>query len=133
MMSGRDQGRLNMTEPDTGQGIENFAIVRLARAPGFNQAVQRVTSAIVSAREQGVTKLLLDITELGLDPPSIAARQSMAREWAAAAGAVRGAMVAPREFIDPEKFGVIVGRNFGLQGNVFETEAEAMAWIRHLD
>ncbi|MEP6634023.1 MAG: hypothetical protein ABJA62_07410 [Luteimonas sp.] len=41
-------------------------------------------------------------------------------------------MVARRETIDPQKFGVVVASNFGLHTNVFETEAEAMAWIREL-
>lgn len=124
-----------MTESSQFEVVGGIAIVRLIGAHTFLQAVRRVTSAIVSAREERVAKLLSDVTQLiGIDPPSIGARNIMVREWALAAqGTVRGAMVARREFIDPQKFGVVVAANFGLIGNVFETEAEAMAWLRELD
>jgi hypothetical protein len=41
-------------------------------------------------------------------------------------------MVARPEMIDPEKFGVTVGRNNGLVCDVFPSEPEAEAWLRNL-
>ena len=123
-----------MTDAIALQFAGDIAIARLGGAPGFRESVQLVTKTIVEAREQGVAKLLIDITGLtAFDPPSLSARHSMVRDWAEAAqGRVRGAMVARPEFIDPHKFGVVAARNFGLHADVFETEAEAMEWLREL-
>jgi hypothetical protein len=40
-------------------------------------------------------------------------------------------VVCPPDYIDPERFGVIVARGLGLDGNVFEREDEAREWLRH--
>lgn len=54
----------------------------------------------------------------------------MVRAWAEAAqGMLRVAIVVSPEFVDPEKFGVIAAANFGLVGNVFDSEAGALAWL----
>ena len=112
----------------------DIAIARLAGPSNFRQSVQRITETIVAAREQDASKLLVNITGLtAFDPPSLSARHSMVRDWAEAAqGRVRGAMVARPEFIDPYKFGVVAARNFGLHTDVFESEVEAMEWLREL-
>lgn len=39
-------------------------------------------------------------------------------------------MVVPPEFVDPEKFAVVAAANFGLAANVFNNEADALAWFR---
>ena len=98
----------------------------------LSDAVGLVTEAIVEARRQRLAGLLFVLSGLtGFRSPSIAARHAMVREWAAAAeGALRVAMVMPPEFIDPEGFGVVAARNFGLVGGGFVTEADAMAWLQ---
>jgi len=49
------------------------------------------------------------------------------------AGAARGmvtvAIVARPEFLDAERFAVLVARNRGLRGGGFATEAEAIQWL----
>jgi len=40
------------------------------------------------------------------------------------------AMVIRAEYIDPEKFGVTVARNSGLNTDVFAQEPEALAWLQ---
>ncbi len=42
---------------------------------------------------------------------------------------MRAVMVARPEWIDPQKFGVIVAANRGFDANVFPKEAEAIAWL----
>lgn len=42
---------------------------------------------------------------------------------------LRIAMVIRPEMIDPEEFGVIAGRNAGLDTDVFSAEPEALAWL----
>lgn len=66
----------------------------------------------------------------GFEPPSIFDRYDFVRKWArVAGGAVRVAMVARPEMIDPRKFGVTVAANHGLIADVFESEDEALAWL----
>jgi hypothetical protein len=61
-------------------------------------------------------------------------RLSMTREWAdAAGGVVSVAIVCRPESIDPEKFGVTMAASFGFVANVFESENEALDWLRDLE
>jgi len=39
-------------------------------------------------------------------------------------------VVVRAEMIDPEKFGILVARNAGLDANVFADEAEALSWLK---
>ena len=44
-------------------------------------------------------------------------------------GALRVAIVARPELIDPQKTGVLMAQNRGVNGDVFEHEADALAWL----
>lgn len=96
------------------------------------QAVESIARAIGHAREQGHGSLLIDTRGMhGFGSPSASTRTQMVRIWAEAAeGQVTIAVIARRALIDPQKLGVIVAASYGLIGNVFESEAEAMAWLR---
>ena len=76
--------------------------------------------------------MMVVITETaGYGVPSLSMRLSMMRQWAdAAGGAIRLVVVCRPEFIDPHKFGVTMAANFGMVANVFETEDEAVDWLR---
>jgi hypothetical protein len=110
----------------------DFAVFRPLGTCPFPQAVQLVASAIAQARQAGIGKLLVIGTGVsGFDPPSIAERHQMAREWAdVAQGRVSVAMVVDPVLIDPEKFAISAARNFGLIANVFEREADAVEWLK---
>jgi hypothetical protein len=97
----------------------------------FDEAVAPVRAAISAARENQVRDLLVDTTALtGFPSPDTFQRFLAAVAWAdKAMGAVRLAMVAREELIDPKKFGVTVAANRGLVSNVFTTEVEARAWL----
>jgi hypothetical protein len=97
----------------------------------FEQAVDLVAEAMVTARELNLSDLLVNTTGLtGFTPPSVFARYSMAGKWTQSAGAMlRVAMVARRELIDPQKIGVLMMQNRGGTGDVFATEAEALSWL----
>lgn len=111
--------------------VEGVGYYRLSGSRGFQQSVRAIVEAIVAARKQGLRALLINILDAqGFNPPSVAERHGMVRAWAEAAqGMLRVAMVAPSAFIDPNKFGVIAAANFGLVGDVFNSEAEALAWL----
>ena len=80
---------------------------------------------------QGVNRLLVDTTGLtGFPSPSVWERFWMASEWAAVVhSAVRLAIVARAELIDPDRFGITVARNRGLFANVFSEEPAAIEWL----
>ena len=112
--------------------IDDVPVARLADTHGiFERAVDLVTDAIRRAVAENRPHLLVDVGNAGFAPPSTVERLRMVREWAGAAdGRLRIAMVARPEFIDPERFGVVAAGNFGLAGQVFEREADAIAWLR---
>jgi hypothetical protein len=121
-----------VSKPEQYKIVEDRAEFRPVGNMTLSQAVQVVTMGIEFTREQNLRKLLVDTTGLtGFEPPSVAARYFFMKEWAyAAGGMVCIAMVARPEMIDPQKFGVTVGANLGLQSNVFASEEEALAWLR---
>ena len=90
-----------------------------------------VAEAMLTARELGLADLLVNTTGLtGFPPPSVFARYTLATKWAESAGAaLRVAMVARPELIDPQKIGVLMAQNRGVTGDVFTNEADALAWL----
>ena len=95
------------------------------------EAVALVSSAISYCRESGVTKLLVDVTDLtGLPIPTLVDRFLMVEEWAELAnGMVVVALVAPTEHIHPDKFGVKVALHFGLICDVYTSVEDASKWL----
>jgi hypothetical protein len=97
----------------------------------FEQAVDLVAEAMVTARELGLADLLVNTTGLtGFTPPSVFGRYAMASKWTQSAGAsLRVALVARPELIDRQKIGVLMMQNRGSTGDVFVNEADALAWL----
>ena len=95
------------------------------------EAVDLVSAAIAYCRAKGVKSLLVDVTGLdGLPIPTLVDRFLMVEEWAQQAeGTVVAAMVAPHEYIHPQKFGVTVALHFGLICDVYTSEEEALKWL----
>jgi hypothetical protein len=97
----------------------------------FEQAIDLVAQAMKHARDLGLEELMVNTRGLsGFGSPSTFARYSLAVKWAEAAGGVlRVAVVTRAELIDPQKIGVLMAQNRGANGDVFATEAEALAWL----
>lgn len=113
--------------------VADRAVFRMSGTHTLEDGVPQVTAAILQACELGLDKLLVDVTAINLPVPSVGARHWFMTEWARAArGRIVIAMVARPEFIDPDRFGVIAGRNHGLVSNVFESEPAALAWLNGL-
>jgi len=85
-------------------------------------------------RDNKIRRLLVDITGMtGFPPPSTLQRFFFGSKWAETAGGkVALSVVAPAEMIDPEKIGVTVATNRGLQTDVFTAESDAVDWLRGL-
>ena len=110
---------------------DDFAIARLCGIVSLNEAVRLIADALATAREEKVHRLLVDASNLsGFEPPTVVDRFYIIREWAEVARGFAGlALVVKAEMIDPQKFGVTVGLNAGLNSNVFASESEAIAWL----
>jgi hypothetical protein len=93
----------------------------------FEQGVALVAESIQVARVLGLSDLLVNTTGLtGFASPSVFARYAMATNWAERAGAaLRVALVARAELIDPQKIGVLILQNRGGTGDVFTSEFPA--------
>lgn len=97
----------------------------------FEQAVDMVAQAMSHARSLGLVDLLANTIHLtGYAPPSVFARYAMASKWAENTGSsLRVALVARAEVVDPQKIGVLMMQNRGGNGDVFTSEADALAWL----
>ncbi|MDB6129400.1 MAG: hypothetical protein JWM04_507 [Verrucomicrobiales bacterium] len=95
------------------------------------EGVKLISEAITVTREAKIRKLLVNTSELtGFPTPTVTDRYLFVHAWAKAAqGAVRIAMVAREEMIDPQKFGVMVAANIGLTTEVFTNENGAFEWL----
>lgn len=104
---------------------------RIEGPQSFAQAVDDVDERLRKARAEGASRVLVDVRGLtGFGKPDLLARLGMVRRWAATAGAqMRVAMLCSPEFIDGERFGVVVARGLGFDGDVFENEEDARHWL----
>ncbi len=115
------------------QNVGDHAEFRPVGHVTLGQAVEMVRLSIELAKKERMAKLLAVLTHLdGFPSPSLAQRFFIVSEWAdTSLGRVRLALVLQPWLIDPEKFGVLVGRNRGFIGDVFTSEEEAMHWLRN--
>ena len=124
-----------MSELEFFEVTEYHATFRPSGEVSLTQAIQLVNDAIAHARDRGISKLMVNVTELtGFESPPIGTRYFFVREWAQTArGAVTIAMVLREDFIDPQKFGVMSAANAGLLADVFTTEEDAEEWLLNLE
>ncbi|HEV8592587.1 MAG TPA: hypothetical protein VGQ55_10825 [Pyrinomonadaceae bacterium] len=110
---------------------ESYAVYRPTAKVTLAEAVKMIDRAIGYCRENAITGLLLDIRGLsGFGPPSVFDRFSFSRQWAeSGAGHVAVEAIARVEMIDPDKIGVTMAMNRGLESDVFTSESEAVEWL----
>lgn len=108
-----------------------FPTFRFQGTQSFAQAVDEVDACLRQMVEAGERRVLVDVRGLtGFPKPDLLARVSMVRRWAATArGRVKVAMVSRGEINDGERFDVVLAQGLGFDGNVFETEEDAIHWL----
>jgi len=111
--------------------IEDCAFYRPVGKVSLDEGVELADRAVVFAREHGIPKLLVNAKGLtGFPSPSLPERYFIIRKFVAIAqGKVQLAFVIPLEIMDPERFGIVVARNAGMNAEVFTNEPEALAWL----
>ena len=120
-----------MQAPEHFEQVGSRGLYRPVEVVTFEQAIEMVAQAMRYSRESGLADLLANTHGLtGFATPSTFARYSLAVKWAeAAGGALRVALVTRPEIIDPQKIGVLMAQNRGVNGDVFTNETEALAWL----
>jgi hypothetical protein len=120
-----------MKMPEHFEVMESYGCYRLSGHGRLAEAAGRVIEVITYCREQGIRNLLIDTTGwTGHASPDTLQRLTVAQSFAEAArSAVKLAMVVRPEMMDPDKFEVTVAINRGLDGNVFDSEKDALAWL----
>jgi hypothetical protein len=111
--------------------LGNCAYYRPVGQLSLEEAVELLDQAIAYVRDCRVPKLLFNAKGLtGFRSPSLPERYFISRQWAETGrGLVQSALVIQAEMIDPQKFGVTVARNAGMNADVFAQESEALDWL----
>ena len=120
-----------MKAPEHFEVMEDYCCYRLSGHGPLAEAASKVMEVITFARKQGLRKLLIDTTKwTGHASPDTLERYTVAAAFAkAASSAMKLAMVVRPEMMDPDKFEVMVATNRGMNGNVFASEKDALAWL----
>ena len=111
--------------------VDECAFCRPEGQTTLEDAVTLVERAIVYARENKIPKLFFNGLQLnGIRSPSLPERYFISRQFATVAqGRVQMALVIHPHLIDPERFGIKVARNAGMNADVFDNEPDALAWL----
>ena len=120
-----------MSTPENFEVAEGYACYRPNRQCSFQEAVELACTAIAFARDNRITRLLIDTTKLtGFERPNTSQRFHLGERTAETAmSLVKVAVVANPEMIDARRFGATVARNRGLITEPFVSEADALAWL----
>jgi len=120
-----------MNDPETMAVIGGIGRFEPRGETSLVDAVDLVSNAIAHCREQGIDRLLVDVTGLsGIPVPTLVERFLMVEDWAhESKGKVTVAMVAAAEYIHPQKFAVRVAERFGLVCDVYTSVPEALDWL----
>ena len=123
-----------MNAPERFHIADGYAIYRPIANVSLQEAISLVSRAIIFAKNHQVRRLLVNTKKLtGFGPIGALDRYTMGEQFANAGWfSVRLAVVARAELIDPQRFGVTVARNRGLDVDVFTSEAKALAWLLDL-
>jgi len=95
------------------------------------QLARMIASALSFGRDLSCTEALVDITGMyGFESPGASFRRWAITLWSYTVdNKMRIAVVARAEHICPQKTGLLVAAEEGLDANIFETEPEALAWL----
>ena len=109
----------------------NFRIFRIEGAQPLPKAVDEVDACLRQAVENGDRRVLVDVRGLtGFSKPDVSARVGMVRRWASTAqGRLKVAFISRAEIDDAERFDVVLAKGLGFDGDVFETEEDAIQWL----
>ena len=97
----------------------------------LEQLLDRSMAAVRAARQLGLADVVVNtIGVTGFGAPTVFDRYTIGVRLVEAAGAaIRVAIVARPELIDPQRLGMVVFQNRGGNGGTFASETDALAWL----
>jgi hypothetical protein len=124
-------GHESMQTPENFEVRDGYSYYQLLGHGSLTEAASKVIEGIAFSRKQGVRNLLIDTTKwTGHASPSTLERFSWASAFSKVAGEwLKLALVVRPELMDPDKFEVTVATNRGMNGNVFDSEKDALDWL----
>jgi hypothetical protein len=123
-----------MNPPEYFQIID-YACYRPLGQVSLQEITSLIGAAIIYSCEKQIKRLFIDTTQVtGVDSLSIIERYIFSEELAQKANSyIKVVLVAKPNLIHPERFGVTVARNRGLNINVIASESEALMWLLNPD
>ncbi len=120
-----------MDDRESFERLSGYATYRPEGRLSFEESIDLLCNVIVYCREQGIGRVLIDATKItGFSELRPEDRFALGdRAARAAQAAVKVAIIARPELMDPERFGMTVARNRGLFVSSFDSEAEALTWL----
>jgi hypothetical protein len=120
-----------MSAPENFEQVGTRGFFRPVGVVTFEQALDLMIAGLEYARSLGLKDVVVNIQGLtGFPPPSTFARYAMAVRGAqSGGGVVRVAVITRPEIIDPQKIGVVMAQNRGLDADVFTVEADGIRWL----
>ena len=121
-----------MEKPEYFEQVDKRGYYRPVGDVSFQKCVAMCAEAMTYARQNGMTELLANVRGLNASFASVTIfdRYEMAIRWAESAGSsLRVVLVARPEMLDPDKIALLMAQNRGATGEVFTSEAEALAWL----
>jgi hypothetical protein len=111
--------------------LDNFAHYFPTGEHSLEQTVEMIDGAIRYCRENKVGGLLVDISGVtGFPSPTLTDRFWFITKWAESSdGRVVLAIVTREEMIDPDRMGITIANNRGLQCEVFTSKVSAFEWL----
>jgi hypothetical protein len=96
------------------------------------QLADLITEALEHASATQLREILINISSMsGFEAPGPAYRRWAVRRWASTLRPrIPLVIVARRDHICPEKVGLLVAAEEGLDAHICETEAEAASWLQ---
>lgn len=121
----------NDSPPSGFEPASRRALFRPAGSASAGELAHMIADALSSALDAGLRDAVVDIREMtGFESPGPAFRRWAVTLWAETVrGRLRVALVARAEHLCPERTGLIVAAQEGLDAEVFLDEADAVGWF----
>jgi hypothetical protein len=123
-----------MNPPEYFQIID-YACYRPLGQVSLQEITSLIGAAIIYSCEKQISRLFIDTTQVtGIDSLTVVERYVFSEELARKANSyIKVVLVAKPNLIHPQRFGMTVARNRGLNVNVMASESEALAWLLNPD
>lgn len=106
-----------------------FLEVAFLKTVGVDDFKRQADAAAAVCRERKFPKLLVDLTRIDFQP-TMMERYDLALHAVKASAGLRVVLHVRPTFLDPNKFGIVVAQNRGLEVNAFAERQPCLDWLQ---